>query len=412
MSDKTKELEVTPELAKEIGKAVSDGLLPELEKSIDSKIESKIEAIEPKIQKQIADPDKKDKKLPFAPAGKLFSTPMKELPKQQRLLVALKAYANKDYAKMDEYNERSFEMWREKGNEMDTLTDADGGYLVPDPELVADISRLTANYGVAFRDATVRTVRGNSVKLNKLVSDVTLFETAEQGNIQGTKLTLAQKEITLVKYAGNAIISRELEEDSAVDIYDAVVDSFARARAKKADEITFTHATQGILNTAGVFAIGWGTNLADMTADALLQAEDELVEDARVGAKYYMHRKVVGVSRRLKDAVNGQYLFAPATQGQAPTINGYPFERVEVMPSVNTANEPFVVFGNLKYYVLVQKRGLRIELLTEGIVLDAGGSDVNLAKTDQFAVKCTTRLAGGVVQPSAFVLIGTGTVSA
>lgn len=407
----SKQIEIDAEVVKEIASEVTKGLTP----VVAAEVTKQIEAAEATITKDINDGggDVKDKAVkPFAPLGKLFTTPIKELPKEQRMLVAIKAYAEKNYEKLNEYNEASLEQWREKGNEMDTLTDADGGYLVPDADFVADVSRLSAEYGVALRDATVRTVRGNSVKLNKLVSDVTLYETAEQGTIQGTKVVLGQEDVTLKKYAGNAIISRELEEDSAVDVYNLLVDSFARARAKKADEITFTHATMGILNTAGVFAIGWGAALSNMTADALLQAEDELVSDALNGAKYYLHRRVLGVARRLKASGTGEYLFAPVTQGNAATINGYNFERVEVMPSVTTANEPFIVFGNLKHYVLAVKRGLRIEVLTEGIVKDAGGNDVNLAQSDQFAVKATTRMAGGVVHPEAFVLIGTGTVSA
>lgn len=394
-------LEISAEVVKEIATQVKDGLKEDIKAEV-------IKDLEPTISKDIKD-DPEKPKLVSRGAG-FYRLPYDQMSKELRLLTAIKALGNKDYAKADQYNEFSQKQWLEKGYTQNETVDADGGYLVPDADFVEEVTRLSANYGVALRDATIREVSGNSVKLTHIVSDVTLTETAEAQNVPGTKMTFGQGEVTLKGYKGNAIISRELDEDAAVSLYDLLADSFARARAKKADEIVFTDPTMGILNTAGVYAISWGAGLADMTADALLSAEDNLVADALTGAKFYLHRKALGQARRIKDS-NGSYIFSPATQGMAAAINNYPFERVEVLPSVNTANEPFVVFGNLKRYVLATKRGLRLDVLTEGTVLNSNQADVNLAKTDQWAVRGVARMAGAVQNPDAFVLLGTGTVS-
>ena len=308
----------------------------------------------------------------------------------------------------------------EKAGYATSDVNADGGYIVADPEFEAEVEKLANNYGVAFTEADVRNISSNSVKTNKRGSNVTMYETGQGAKKKGTKLTIERVLVELRKFAAIAIATDELVEDAAIDFWAEVTQGFAEERARIADELVFTddggslyNSTgigTGILETAGVAVETVGSAITSITWDDLLNAEAKVPTASAKNGKHYMHRTVYGVLRQSK-GTDGHYI-APLTAGlQTPW--GTPIVLVDVLPSTveGGANNGYTVFGDLKRVKLYVKRGLVLTEGKEATVTDADNQEVNLYEQDMSALRAVTRMVALVKFPEAFCVIGTGTVS-
>ena len=171
----------------------------------------------------------------------------------------------------------------EKAGYATSDVNADGGYIVADPEFEAEVEKLAEDYGVAFVEADVRNISTNAIKTNKRGSNVTMYETGQGAKKRGTKLTIERILVELRKFAAIAIATDELVEDAAIDFWAEVTQGFAEERARIADELVFTDdggslyntsgVGTGILETAGVAIETVGSAITDITWDDLLNAE-------------------------------------------------------------------------------------------------------------------------------------------
>jgi HK97 family phage major capsid protein len=321
------------------------------------------------------------------------------------------ALTTNDKSTLSRLNKFAIETQKKAGY-MNATTDADGGYLVPPADFIADLARLDGEYGVALRDARIRQTNSDSVILIKKAGGVSLYETGEGEAKTTTKMTIASDTITLRKFAGIAPFTDELDEDSAISLYDELVTDFALARNQKADELVFTDATTGVVNVAGVKTVSVGSNVNEFTFDDMADMISSVSRAARRGAKFYISGAVESALRKQKAlAGDGNYFWAPVTEGAPGRIMGYPYEVIDVLPLDNAANEAYAVFGNLQWITLVVKRGLDLTLLTEGTVSDGDGGTINLAQQDMKALRAVTRMNARVQLPAAFCVAGTGTVS-
>lgn len=407
-------LEIDDSVKSAIAKEVSEGM----KEQITNAVKEASEATAKELAKQLEKVEKKD--LEGEPEGgdpnakRHVKSQLEKDAKETRFMRAAAALSRGDLNTVREYNELAIAS-RQKAGYGNTSTNADGAFLVPDADFDAEVERLQEQYGVAFRYADVRNINGNSVKLNKLSEDIVLTETNEAANKPGVKLEIAQVTADLRKFTGIAPATEELIEDSAVDYWAEVAQSFARARAKKADELVFTDATSGILETSGIITVPIGSStLSDITLDDLADATVAVPTDSAANGAFFMHRSVFNILRQKKATDSGVYHLAPGPNGSTtPTIWGYPVILTEVLPSTTTiqANDGAVVFGDLRYVKLYNKRGLQLKQLTEATVNDADGSSVNLALQDMEALRAVSRMLSVVKFANAFAVIGTGTVS-
>lgn len=308
----------------------------------------------------------------------------------------------------------------EKAGYASSDVNADGGYIVADPEFEAEVEKLANDYGVAFNEADVRNISTNAIKTNKRGSNVTMYETGQGAKKKGTKLTIERVLVELRKFAAIAIATDELVEDAAIDFWAEVTQGFAEERARIADELVFTDdggslynstgVGTGILETAGVATETVGSAITSITWDDLLNAEAKVPTASAKNGKHYMHRTVLNVLRQNKGS-DGHYI-VPLTAGlQTPW--GTPIVLVDVLPSVQDGgnNRGFTVFGDLKRVKLYVKRGLVLTEGKEATVTDADDQEVNLYEQDMSALRAVTRMVALVKFPEAFCVIGTGTVS-
>lgn len=343
------------------------------------------------------------------------------LPKEVRFAKAVRAFVKKDQGTIAEYNAYVDKSWAEqsveKANYQNVTTTADGGALVPDPEFVAEIERLTDEYGTASRLADVRRTDRDSVTLLSGTNEISFSSASEATAVNAQKLTYSAATVALNKYIATLVMTSELIEDSAVDIFADATNEIARARAKLFDNLTFTDATYGLLY-APDSGEAWKTHsvgaaITDLSADDLMDAKYKVVGSARRNGRYYMHPSIWNYLRQQKEATTGGYLFGAVGQGVTPSVDGVPVELVDVLPAYGeiTANEPFAVFGDLGRVKLHVKRLLETKVFDSGVVKDAGGSDINLITQDSWAMRATLRCVPQTRFPAAFVVIGTGTVS-
>lgn len=299
-------------------------------------------------------------------------------------------------------------------------TNADGGYIVADPEFEAEVEKLAADYGVAFTEADVRPINRNSIKTNKRGSNVTMYETGQGAKKKGTKLTIQQILVELRKFAAIAIATDELVEDAAIDFWAEVTQGFAEERARIADELVFVDdggslyntsgVGTGILETDGVAVESVGSNISDIDWDNLMNAEAKVPTRSARNGKHYMHRTVWNLVRQTKDGED-RYLLPLNAGLQTPW--GTPVVLVEVLPASNEggANAGYTVFGDLKRVKLYVKKGLVLTESKDATVTDADENEVNLYEQDMSALRAVTRMVALVKFPEAFCVIGTGGVS-
>lgn len=306
--------------------------------------------------------------------------------------------------------------------DMSEGTDNKGGYTV-DSELNAEIQHLLTEYGVARREMTLVTLSKGDLKLNNLATDVSVYWTDEAAAKTSSDVVLGQVTLALKKIATIVPMSDELLEDTEIDIVSFLTGRIAEGLAKKEDEAFFKGDggagyggfTGLLLNGSVNSVIMTGTTFASIDADDLVDMEDATPAGALAGAKYFAHRTILSYIRKLK-GTDGHYIYQPALAGSPATVNGYPFVKVEAMPTkgVSAANTAFVLFGNLKKAAWVgTKGGMNVALSTEATVRNtAGNADIDLFRQDMTALRVVERIGYVVVLPTAVTVLKTAPASA
>lgn len=299
--------------------------------------------------------------------------------------------------------------------------DGQAGLTIP-AELQAEVLRIAnKQFGLARREMRYLpfTGPGNSRQIPALGTSVSVAWTDEGAAKTSTQPKFSVVTQTLKKLAAITPFTEEILEDSAINLTALVAELFAEAVAKEED-IQFFSGTgspwTGVLNNSNVNkvdqALGDATQL---TADDLLDMIDKTPSGALNGSKFYMHRTVLSVIRKLKDD-NGAYIYQNPGQGLPATIWEYPVETSDAFPALADVSEgdQYVLFGNLKQScVFGDKQQLRVKLLTEATISDTDGStSINLAEQDMVALRIVERVGFVVALPTALtVLEASATVS-
>lgn len=447
------EVKLTEDDLKEISKHVGTTLMPELTKQLSDANKKQLDEFLAKIDKPVTkagvkDPDGKgdqpadgDDPIQKGIKAKHFGEDIVKMTPAMRFYEASRALAQEDFTKLKRYNRfaiasqlaKAAEL-NEKGdmNEigkagyMNETTAADGAVLVPDADFIQTVFDNLPNYGVAFQYADVRQTDRTSVRVITLDSGLTFYSTAEAGVKTSAKLQFSKGERSLTKYAVIVPATDELSDDAAIDFWNLVTRELTRAYAKKADEITFTDSTTGITNTAGVITepvSGAGTTI---TWDDLLNAEGK-GEEGNIGSdgdyRWFMRKETWFRLLQTKAASgSGDYLWGAfkGNPNRPTTPWGTEVVFTRVLPrsggeysDVVGSNDAFAVYGNLRNYILFNKRGMQLKLLTEATIVDSEGTNLNLATQDASAMRAVVRMLGILPKGNApkFVVVGTGTVS-
>ena len=303
-------------------------------------------------------------------------------------------------------------------------TDATGspyaGYTV-DSELSAEIRHLMTEYGVARREMSTVALTKGEYKANNLVTDVTVYWVDEGAVVGSTQAVLGQETLILKKLGAIVTMTNELLADTEIDLMAFVASRVAEQLARAEDLAFFdgdgtsgSGGFTGLLRSSAVntvtMATTTGNAFSKLTADDLLDMVDATPAGALANAKYYYHRTIKSVIRKLRDDQNNYIYQAPSAQGPA-TVWGYPEVLVEAMPKrTDTAlSKAFVLFGDLRAACIFgYKGGLEFSRFDAGTVRNvANNADINLITTDRQAVRWTERVGYIRIVPTAVTRLRT-----
>ena len=409
MSDTTQKIEIDEEVIAAVAEKASKSIVVPTADEITAKVMNALEAKEELKEKTI-------KKEIHTDA--VVKSGYGELSKEARFAKAVKAFTVGDTSGMKEYQSFTAKAWQQtnKANYQNVTTAADGGALVPDPEFMAEVERLTDVYGVASRLCDVRRTDRDSVTMLAGTNEISFTKTNELTAQNAQKLTYGATTVSLDKYIATLVMTSEIVEDSAIDMFADATNQIAQARAKLFDQLVFTDATYGLLSPTIAKAYKTqtvGAAIANFTADSAMDSRYKVSSSARANGRYFMHPTVWNALRQTKEATTGGYLFGSVGGSVTPMIDGIPVELVDVMPERGTisANKAFALYGDLARIKIHVKRLLETKVFDSGVVKDAGGADINLITQDAWAMRATLRAVPQTRFNGAFVIIGTGTVS-
>jgi HK97 family phage major capsid protein len=252
---------------------------------------------------------------------------------------------------------------------MGVSVDAKGGFTVPKTFSNQVISSLqtrgpmmdptVVNYLVTDGGAPIMFPKFDDTAKAVIVGENTLIDKDD--------LAFGQAQLGAYKYTSKIIpVSRELLEDSGVDIAKIISDAIAARISRGVNEHlttgTGTAQPQGIVTAA---TVGKTTAVAGaITADELIDLIHSVDAAYRSTARFMLADGVVAGIRKLKDST-GSYIWQPGMSLTNPeTIFGRAFVVNPDMPATATGVKT-VLYGDFKAYTVRQARALEVRRLDE-----------------------------------------------
>lgn len=169
-------------------------------------------------------------------------------------------------------------------------------------------------------------------------------------------------------------IPEELLEDSDFDIEGHLIQHFATRFAEELeDDIingTGVNESLGLLN-ANLTAVDLTSSATDINTLSVLQAPTKLKLQYRRNASYIMSRDQVEELNQLLDGDSKPIFRTSLMAGQPLVLNGYNLVEVERMSAPASDGDCSFIFGDLKHYWIVERKGVSVKRLDERYA-DAG----------------------------------------
>lgn len=256
------------------------------------------------------------------------------------------------------------------------LTTGAGGNVVPTSFYNRLMAHLIEVSAILQSGATVlNTSSGETLQVPKTTSHGTARLTAEAGTISAGDPAFGQAELGAYKYGVLIQVSRELIDDSGVDLegYLAMQAGRALGNALGADLITGNGSSKptGLLNNTtlgvtGPTGVTGGLGPVDATgtggADRLIDLFYSVIAPYRASsaAGWLVRDATMAVIRKLKDTT-GQYIFQPSLVAGTPDmLLGKPIRTDPFMPAIATGAKS-VAFGDMSQYFVRMAGGVRFE---------------------------------------------------
>lgn len=140
-----------------------------------------------------------------------------------------------------------------------------------------------------------------------------------------------------------------------------------------------------------------GNTATEIKFDGLISVQESVKTKYQANAEWIFHRDAVKQLRKLKDA-NQQYIWQPSViAGQPELLLSKPINRSEYAPNTFTTGQYVGIYGDLKYYWIVDALTLEIQVLME-----------LYARTNQAYYLSRVETDGAPVQAAAFARVKLG----
>ena len=292
---------------------------------------------------------------------------------------------------------RKNEMTPELRNALETGTDSEGGYLVPDEFETTLVQGLTQN-GVIRANAHVITTSSGLHKIPIVASHGSAAWIDEEGAYTESDEVFGQVQLDAHKVGTVIKVSEELLNDSAFNLESYINSEFSRRIGDKEEQAFLvgngTAKPTGILNATGGGTVGvTAASATAITADELVDLYYALCAPYRKNAVWILNDATIKLIRKLKTG-DGQYLWQPGIKdGELNTILGRPYFTSPFMPTA-AAGAKTIIFGDLSYYWIGDRQGITFKRLNE---LYAGNGQVGFM--------ASKRLDGKTVLPEAIQIL-------
>jgi HK97 family phage major capsid protein len=163
-------------------------------------------------------------------------------------------------------------------------------------------------------------------------------------------------------------IPEELLEDSDFDIEGHLVDHFASRFAEELEDdiINGTGVDEGLgLLNANLTAQDLTSSATNINTVSILEAPTKLKLQYRRAGAYIMSRDQVEEVNKLLDGESRPLFRTNLMAGQPLMLNGYPLVEVERMTAPAADGDCAFVFGDMKHYWIVERRGVTVKRLDE-----------------------------------------------
>jgi HK97 family phage major capsid protein len=231
------------------------------------------------------------------------------------------------------------------------------------------VTHLIENAALLRGGATVlNTSSGENIQIPKTTSHSTSTPTvvAETGTIGESDPVFGQITLGAFKYANMIQVSRELVDDSGVDLEGYLAMQAGRAIGNQLGAHLATGdgtaKPRGITIDTTLGVTGGTTVGGAFTGDDLIDLLYSVIEPYRMSssASWLMRDATVGKARKLK-GTDGQYLWQPGLQAGAPDLLlGKPILTDPNIAAVGLSAKS-VVFGDLSQYFVRLAGGVRFE---------------------------------------------------
>jgi HK97 family phage major capsid protein len=256
------------------------------------------------------------------------------------------------------------------------LTTGAGGSTVPTSFYDRLMAHLIEVSAILQAGATVlRTDSGETIQVPKTTGHSTAALTTEAASLSASDPAFATATLGAYKYGVLIQVSRELVDDTGVDLegYLAMQAGRALGNAFGADAITgngsskptgvINNASTGVTGPTGVSG-GFGATspTANQGGDLLIDLFYSVIAPYRASsaAAWIVRDSTMAVIRKLKDTT-GQYLFQPSLVAGTPdTMIGKPILTDPFVPAIATGAKS-VVFGDLSQFFVRMVGGVRFE---------------------------------------------------
>lgn len=288
----------------------------------------------------------------------------------------------------------------EERRALSSLSDADGGFLVP-TDFESSIIVESANMAEIRSVVSARPTGRDTVFMPSISKPIVTW-----GNVgialTPDELAAGGETLTIHDCKSLALIHNNTLDDAVSDIWAELSQPFADAIAESED-MKFA-AGSGVDEPLGIVTdkrvqarfskSGVAATLTDSThngVDALISALYALKKTYRRRATWAFNSQTEAAIRTLKDST-GQYLWQPPIQAGSPaTLLGIPVINPEGMPDIAANAFPIVVGDFDTGYRIRDRQGVAVKRLVE-----------RYAEYGQTGFLITKRTGGKVVLPQAF----------
>ena len=257
---------------------------------------------------------------------------------------------------------------------LSTLSDPDGGFLVPEDYEQA-IDRVALSVSAMRRLATVRTIGTDTYK--KLVNQggASAGWVGEKGARAETNTpTLTEIAINTKELYAMPATTQTLLDDSRVDIVGWLADEVSIQFSEQESE-AFIHGN-GVEQPKGIAAYAMAANSSYVWGkvgfitsgnaslvndlDKLIDLQHALKPVYRNGAAWLMNDATLATIRKMKDG-DGNYIWVPGLKDGAPdTLLGKPVEIDDNVDDIGNGKYP-IFFANFKRaYLIIDRQGVRV----------------------------------------------------